>query len=291
MNKPIPALKQVGSKGQTQIRLSGYQPQYFPRLHYYNRVLDSDIFELSDYVQFVKKHDYPTSDGGRERGKSFQAHTLIKLNQGGHFLAIPINDSTPLPINQTPIDYHTNWPHKHLESIRTGYSKAPNFKKYFPELEMILLKKYESLSEFNITTFLWGLLRIITENPLSLNNLTIQTANHYLKDIHPFRLTKIFIASESGIPAPEKGQANDWIIKLCQYAKASEYFHGGTSSASYMDEADFKRAGVKTVIQSWKCREYHQQYRQAGFLPNLSILDLIMNEPIEIRQKVILGGT
>ncbi len=272
------------------IRLSGYQPQYFPRLHYYNRVLNSDVFELSDYVQFVKKHDFPTPEGGRERGKSFQAHTLIKLNQGAHFLSIPVNDSTSLPINQTQIDYHSNWTYKHLESIKTGYSKSLNFRKYFKELEEILQRKYKTLSDLNIQTFLWGLLRLLTEDPLEINHLSAQTANDYLASFNRFRLKSIFIASQSAVAAPEKGKANEWIIALCKYANASEYFHGGTSSSSYMDEASFKKSGIKTVIQNWHCLPYTQQYQKAGFSPNLSIIDLIMNERLEIRQKIVAGG-
>jgi len=63
-------------------RLAGYQPQYFPRLHYFARLLNADVFEVSDYVQFVKKHAYVDPNGERFRGKSFQAdiwHTRISF--------------------------------------------------------------------------------------------------------------------------------------------------------------------------------------------------------------------
>jgi hypothetical protein len=273
------------------IRLSGYQPQYFPRLHYFNRILDSDVFEISDYVQFVKKHDFPTPDGGRQRDKSFQSHTLIKLNQGGHFLTVPADDGSLLPINNTPIDYHTNWPHKHLESIRTGYSKSVNFKRFFAELEEILQIKYQSLGDLNILTVLWGITRLITDQEIKPSQLSIQIMNELLESHHhPFRLKRVFLASDSPISAPVKGQASDWIIKLCNYAKATEYFHGGTSGTSYMDEQKFKKAGIKTIIQDWTCNPYKQQYMQVGFNRNLSIIDLIFNEPLENRQSIILGG-
>ncbi len=270
------------------MRLCGYQPQYFPRLHYLNRVVDSDIFEVSDYVQFVKKHAYPLPDGTTKRGKSYQAHTIIKQVQGELFLAVPSHERL-LPINKTVIDYSQNWAKDHLKSIEVGYRKSQNFSRFFPEIEVILTKRYDNISDLTLTTVIWGLARLITQEPLPKDALTKEGISELLKKDHPFRLKTIFLASESSVPPPEKNHTNDWCIALCKYAGADEYIYGGTSHSAYMDEDAFHKAGIKTILQDWKCQPYTQQFPKTGFLQNLSIIDLIMNEDLAKRQSIISG--
>lgn len=270
------------------MRLSGYQPQYFPRLHYFARALDSDVFEISDYLQFVRKHAYHAPDGTLKRGKSFQAHTPIKLVQGEFLLSIPTHEDL-LSMNKTPIDYGQNWVYKHLKSIETGYAKSPNFKKFFPEIEKLLEKKYKGLAGLTTKSIFWGFLRLLTDDKIEVDKLSVGLVNEQLGKRSPFRLKNIFVASGSPIPAPKKGEANKWIVALCKYAGADEYYHGGTSHAAYMDIREFEKAGIKTALQDWHCPTYRQQYTKVGFLPNLSVIDLVMNEDLKGRQSVIKG--
>jgi len=278
--------KKYFSDQSIKMRLSGYQPQYFPRLHYFNRALDSDVFEISDYIQYVRKHAYPTSSGKLKRGKSYQSHTPIKLAAGVFDLSIPVHDQI-LPINKTQISYSDNWVNKHLASIETGYRKSTNFSKIYPEIEVLLKKKYTNLASLTIYTILWGLLRLLTDENIEIEKLSVASVNMLLPKNKVFRLKKIFIASESPVPPPDKGKANDWIIALCKYANADEYFYGGTSGSAYMDLDAFKKANITTALQDWHCQVYSQQYKKVGFIPNLSIIDLVMNLPLQDRQKII----
>lgn len=269
------------------MRLAGYQPQYFPRLHYMNRILDSDIFEISDYIQFVARHDFPQKDGSVKRDKSHQVHAPIKLNEGAFYLTIPVHDKL-LPINRTEIDYSKDWAEKQLKTIEIGYRRSPNFEKYYKEIEEILNHKYENLADLTIKSVLWGIVRLITGDNFDLKDLNVESVNKLLNEReNPFLLKKIFLASRSGVPAPGKGEANDWIIKLCKSVGADEYFYGGTSHSAYMDLEKYEKAGIKSVLQDWKCEEYTQQYMKTGFIPNLSVVDLIFNTDLQTRQKII----
>lgn len=262
------------------MRLCGYQPQYFPRLHYMNRVLNSEVFEISDYVQFVKKHAYTLPDGSTKRGKSYQAHTIIKQVQGELFLAVPTQGEL-LPINKTSIDYSRDWVGDHLKSIEIGYRKSPNFEFFFPELEALLTAKYDSVADLTIKTALWGVARLISYELLPFETFTVKNMNALIQKNNPYRLKNIFLASESTVATPEKGKTNEWCIALCKYADANEYIYGGASHNAYMDLEKFHNAGIKTVLQDWQMRPYPQQYMKAGFLPNLSVIDLVMNVPHE----------
>ena len=270
------------------MRLAGYQPQYFPRLHYFNRMLNSEITEISDYLQFVKKHSYQLPDGSMKRGKSFQAHIIIKLSTGTYTLAIPTAD-TLLPINVVAPVYLEDWAQKHLKTMESAFGKAVNFKRFYPEISEILNRQYKSISDLNTKTIIWGVIRLLTDEPINIRSLSLTDLNNRLKLQKIFRLKKIVLASETSIPAPNKGEANDWIISLCKHLGADEYIYGGTSSVAYMDPEKFKNAGIQIVIQDWKCPQYNQQFPQIGFIPNLSVLDLVFNENLLTRQSVIKG--
>jgi len=266
------------------MRLSGYQPQYFPRLHYLNRLLNSDIFEISDYIQFVKKHAFLLPGGIQKRGKSFQAHSPVKLASGLHFLVIPLPDDL-LPINKIKIKKDINWVNKHLGTLETAYSKTPNFRKIFPAISSLLSDNYSDLAALNTATLLLTVKFFITEK--HANEITVDYINHLLAKQNIFRLKKIVIASQTSVAPPGRGKANEWIVSLCRYLNADEYYYGGSSDAAYMDPAFFKKNNIATLIQNWKCPLYRQQYPEVGFIENLSALDLIMNEPLSTRQKLI----
>ena len=60
--------------------------------------------------------------------------------------------------------------------------------------------------------------------------------------------------------------------------------------AAYMDRSLFEQHGIKITVQDWKCKEYPQLYKkQQGFIPNLSIIDLLMNVSVDEAVKIIKG--
>ena len=263
------------------MRLTGYQPQYFPRLHYFARILDSDIFTISDYLQYVRKHAYPGKDGTAKRGPSYQAHTPLKTRDGILLLDIPIKKGGiegRQALNEAQIDYASHWQQKHLNSIHNFYMRAPRYKDVFPSLSLLLTQHYSSLAELTIETVLWGLGQLFelpSDRPkgpmLAEINATLPHA--------PFRLKKVVRMSETAIPPADKKErdANDWLIETCKQFGADEYYFGGTAAKAYMDFDKFEHAGVRLVEQCWRCAPYPQLHGE--FVPNLSIVDLLMHVP------------
>lgn len=272
------------------MRLSGYQPQYFPRLHYVARILRSDIFTISDYVQFVRAHRYPTADGGHERGKSYQADTPVKSSREVQFLTVPVQHGGLLPMNKTAIAYEKRWQEKHLKGIQMNYGSAKNFAVLFPQLTELLLKRYAHLAQLNIATILWALGWVLGMGQLPLEGVTLASINERLERHEAFPLRQIVLKSETPIAPPGRGRdATDWIIETCRMFGTDEYYCGGTATTAYIDAARFRAAGIRLTQQQWICQPYTQQFPKLGFIPNLSILDLLMNEDPE-RARAILSG-
>lgn len=263
------------------IRLGGYQPHYFPRLHCVARMLHSDISPIADYVQYVRKHAYPAPNGERASGPSYQAHTPIKTRNGIVLLGVPVvHAGRKQRINEARVSYEALWPEKHLNMIEEQYRSTRNFGALFPELQSLLRQRRETLSDLSVATLTWSLATLFEISPAS--SLTEIESVLPRTDV---RLRSLVLVSQTSVAPPNKDagrDANDWIIDMCKHFGADEYYFGGTSAACYMDFERFQKAGITLTQQAWQCREYPQPH--GPFAPNLSILDLLMNtEPHEAR--------
>ncbi|MBI2984087.1 MAG: WbqC family protein [Candidatus Kerfeldbacteria bacterium] len=261
------------------VRLCGYQPQYFPRLHYFARILDAEIFKVSDAVQYVRRHVYATAEGRGKTDVSYQSHTVIKSAHGPQRLGLPILHDGKVPIFQTKLDYHWPWVHDHSQAILLSYSKARFGPRIVSQASDLLQVSYQSLADLSLATILWALSRILDMTELPRGSIALDHLNRRLAEPHPFRLKRIIIASQAPLPPPQDfPDATEWIIAFCRQYGADEYYYGGTAAAAYLDLDRLIKAGITPVIQDWKCQEYSQRYPQAGFIPNLSIIDLLANE-------------
>jgi hypothetical protein len=271
-------------------RLVGYQPQLFPRLHYYARFLNADIFKISDTLQYVRRHAYPSVDGKPFNGPSYQAHTPIKTSQGLYLLDVPakhVGKQIERTMDTTPVDYSIPWTQKHLATIEINYKKAPQFDVVFPGLAVLYGREYPSLAAFTVATTLWGL-AVLFEIPIVSPEAFSLSEVNALLPCTGHRIGKVVRMSEAGMPAADKSHGEDvnaWIINNCTVFGANEYYFGGTAAAAYLDLKRLNEAGVRVVQQNWVCEPYKQTFPRHGFLPNLSIIDLVMNvAPSEARK-------
>lgn len=266
-------------------RYSGIQPQYFPRLHYFNRILNSDVFMVRDDVQFVRKHKYP--DG--HNGPSFQAHTPIKEASGIYLLSVFIKHDGLRPIYQTVVSSDLSWKDEHLNTLKYAYLKAPYFNSIYPGIEKIISREYQSLAELNLSTILWAIGKLSGLAEMANDRPTLKAVNDFLSDQSLFRLKKIQLGSQSQFYKNNpQASANEKIIGLCKEIGASEDFCGGTGVAAYVDYELFSRNGITIAVQDWQCPEYHQQFiKKLRFIPNLSIIDLLMNVPLDKARSIL----
>lgn len=265
------------------IRYSGIQPQYFPRLHYFARILNADILVLRDDAQFVRKHKYPNGSVD----KSYQAHTPIKQATGRQLLFVATKHDGFLPVAETKISYEQGWAQDHLKALQIAYAQAPFFKNTFKELETVLKKQYISLSELNIATLIWGFLHLLGEE-FSEGKLNLGFINKIFKKNNLFRLKEIKKASESKALKDNNLSTNEKIIALCREVGATEDYCGGTGAAAYMSDDLFSSSGIEITVQDWKCKEYPQLFRkQQGFIPDLSILDLLFNVSKDDARRIL----
>jgi hypothetical protein len=211
------------------MKLVVLQPSYLPWLGAMDQYAWSDTFVIYDDVQFEK-------NGYRNRNR-------ILTSQGPQWLTVPVKVRNFPDINAVEIDRTTNWPKKHLESIRQAYAKTPYFDWLFPALRDYISRDFQMLVDLNVEG-----LRLIGDM-LGL----------------PWRGV---LSSTLDIP----GRRTERLIAICKRFNATDYLTGDSAS-SYLIVPEFDQIGVRVHWHGYKHPTYAQGKNE--FVSNMSVIDLM----------------
>lgn len=177
-----------------------------------------------------------------------QNRNQIKTAQGASWLTVPVKHQLGQKILDIEINNSVDWRKKHWNTIFQNYGKASSFKAYLSDLESLYSQEWNSLVEINI--------RILE---MLLRWMKIPT--------------KIVRSSQMNA----KGKASELVLNLCLEAGATSYI-SGTGGKNYLDEDAFKSAGIIINYNSPALPSlYPQMHTKAGFLNDLSALDILLN--------------
>jgi len=179
----------------------------------------------------------------------FVNRNRIKTRAGLEYITVPVLGRSPKKkIDEILIDNTQEWQRSLLGKIKASYASSPFFRDYFPFFEDAFYKKWGKISDLDI---------YLIENLGELlgMNLKIERAS----------LNKV------------AGKKTERLVNICKEFKAKTYL-SGPGGKDYMDLDLFKNAGIEVVFQDFSQAEYNQQFSEKGFLPNMSIIDLMFNE-------------
>jgi len=213
--------------------LAVLQPGYLPWLGFFDQMQRADVFVFYDDVQFDK-------NGWRNRNR-------LKSSQGPVWLTVPVfhKGRTGQKINQVEINNTTDWPTKHIKTIRQLYLEAPFVEHYLPELEEILQRHWQYLVDLDLEVI--GLLC----RWLGLDRPTYRASHLEIQ-----------------------GDKSTRLLNLCRHFSADTYLSGDSAKA-YLNETLFEENSIQVAWQNYTHPVYPQSYGE--FLPYLSVLDLILN--------------
>ncbi|MDD3653275.1 MAG: WbqC family protein [Desulfotomaculaceae bacterium] len=229
------------------MKVAIHQPNFLPWLGYFHKLLNCDVFIFLDSVQFP-------------RGRCFTSRVAIKSPSGSAWLTVPVKGKGDLlPIKDVALANDRNWKSKHLKTLEGYYKKAPHFAEYYPLIYETYQLEDQNLANFNIN--------LITNLAKSLSA--------------PARLVR---ASE--LKNVDYTDSTNHLIKLVKHVGGTEYLTGtGKGSQRYIDEAAFRREGIKVFYQSFVHPTYPQLW--GDFIPNLSVVDLLFNSGMQARDIIL----
>jgi len=211
--------------------------------------------EYLPYIGFfdrISKADvFVILDNVQYQKKGFINRNKIKTSDGWQWLTIPVKQREGLKdINEVEISNQTDWKSRHWKALLYNYNKAPYFKKYSDFFEEVYKRNWDLLVDLNV---------------------------YLIKNIIDMLGLKKEIKKSSSLNT--KGRADDLLIDICKELGADTYL-SGPGGRGYMDLEKFKKQNISVVFQEFNHSVYVQQFPKKGFIPNLSIIDLLFNSKI-----------
>ena len=211
-----------------------------------------------------------------ERHESFIKQTyrnrmIIPTTNGPLSLTIPTNHDTSLAMKDIRISDHANWRHVHWNALLSAYGESPFFEYYQDDIRPFYEKKYEFLFDFNME---------IMEKMIELLDIRpkVSVTDRYV--LSEERRRKSFLSEERRMKSDgsEEGRMKSEEFNSPE-AQAQFSTQHSTFNAQIRDFRDAIRPKKPLPDADFIPQRYYQVYEQKhGFLPNMSILDLLFNE-------------
>lgn len=213
--------------------VSGHQPAYLPWLGLLHKASLCDIFVFMDDVQFIDR-DF------------IHRNRVITPDGKTLWLTVPIDRKNSLSntIKDILISQNSSvgdWQRKHMLTLKTCYSKALFFRKYWPFFEWLYMEnRWEKIVDLNL---------VILKKVFDWFHLD----------------PKLIIASQEGF----NGKKSDLVLEHALRFKADKVVTG-PMGRDYIKYDDFKKKNIKVIHQEY----HHPQYSQ-GVSPNISHLSFV----------------
>jgi hypothetical protein len=215
-----------------------HQPNFFPWLGYFDKIVRADVFVVLDHVQFPKSR--PGSWLNR-----------VQLSVGGRpaWVTMPVVRTYHglRRIDEMSIDNTSAWRRKLLQLLRSSYGRAAAFAEVFPAVSPLVENGTDSFVDYNLSaiTTLCERLGIGTGHLVRSSTLAVE------------------------------GQATDLLVGLVRHVGGTVYLAGG-GAGGYQDDTLFHGAGLDVEYQRFQHPVYPQR-GAVDFVPGLSILDALFN--------------
>lgn len=200
-------------------------------------------------------------DDAQFQRRSWQCRNRIVLDGKETFLSVPVcRADRSARINEIRISYTEDWRRIHSERVRHSYSRAPFGSLVSDLIDAVLLSRPERLVTLNLSLIseISALLKINTPRLLS---------------------------SELGV----SGVRSQRLLGLCSSVGAYRYL-SPAGSIDYLETDQFSANGaVSLYVQEFRPDPYHQVDGD-GFIPAMSVIDLIANVGVEAASKYVRNG-
>ena len=190
-----------------------------------------------------------------------QNRNQINSARGPQWLTVAVKHELGQSIRETPIAA-PKATSKHWKTLQANYARTPGFARWKDELQALLNQEWQTLDQVGIASTEWML------EKLGIRNKRL-------------RASQI---------AGTQGRASELVASICEVLAGDQYLTG-TGALAYLQRDDFKRIGCEVKVQRWQSFSYPQNHADNGFVPDLSTLDLLLNDPDSAAELISAAGS
>lgn len=214
-----------------------HQPNFFPWLGYFDKIVRADVFVVLDHVQF------PKSEG------NWSNRVRLAVNGQPAWVTMPVVRAYQglRRIDDMTIDDRAPWRRKLLQSLRTNYAQAAAFRDVWTPVQAWVEHPSDRVADYNLhaVTAICGLLGAPTGHIVRSSTLGVT------------------------------GSGTELLVNIVHEVGGTTYL-SGDGSGGYLAPDRFTAAGLAVVYQRFAHPIYPQR-DGAPFLAGLSILDALMH--------------
>lgn len=227
-------------------------------------IMQPYFFPYIGYFQLINAVDkYVVYDDVNYIKRGWANRNYILVNGLSYRFSMAVyNPSQNKKFIETEISSDMNWRTKLLKTIEMSYHKAPYFNQAYQVVEKSLLN-----SEKNLGIYLFDSLRLLC-NYMNINTELILSSS---------------IEKDNSLKAVEK------IYEICRLMGAEEYYNSVGGKELY-NRGEFEKRNIKLYFLKLNDDFRYKQFDKE-FIPNLSIIDVIMFNDVEQIQKLLTQYT
>jgi len=219
------------------------QPYFFPYLGYISLVKHTDLFILSDNVQFIRH-------GWIERNR------VLKPNSGWLYIKVPLikKEGGKTLIKDIQINNRLPWKQKILAQLQPYKNFAPH---------------YQSVRELLNSLFAYEF-----DNIVSLNRAALMTVCQYLNI-----KTEIRIFTDMNLNIEKPSAPDEWSLNICRVLGNVDEYWNPPGGQEFYNSDKYEQANILLKFQIMNILPYSQS--RSEFEPSLSIIDVMMFNSIK----------
>lgn len=200
-----------------------HQPNFFPWLGYFNKIITSDVFIFLDDVI------YPDSGSG---SGTWVNRVRLAINNESRWVGCPVRRQPGSNlIKHVEIDNSQAWRKKMLRTLEMNYRRAPNYEIFMSHLSPLIAYETDYLAEYNMNA--------------------IKGICRYLKIDATFKLQSELAVS---------GKATELLVNLTREVGANSYLCGG-GAGGYQIDTMFGENAIELKYQNFQPVPYGKSKR------------------------------
>jgi hypothetical protein len=211
------------------------------------------------YFEMIERVDnFVFLDNVQYEKKSWQNRNYLRVRDEKLLISLPIiHQGLHQSILETVLFNAKFHKQKILKTISTTYRKSDFFAKTFPVVEELFQRDIDNLAEFNIQTI--------------------------IEFSRCFGIQTNFVR---GSHLSSTGKSTELTIAQCLELGADSFYCAAGATSYVSKEEGFQKFGIEVEYQNYVPQMYKQN--NPGFIPFLSIVDLIMNNGFDL-DKILEG--
>ena len=241
-------------------------------------LLSTTYFGPVQWYQKLNRHRCIIEQHDNFVKQTYRNRCVIASANGPQTLTVPIEryDGMKCAMRDIRISDHGNWRHLHWQALVSAYGETPFFEYYADDIRPFFEEhRWKYLLDFNldITHTLCSLLDVRPDLTLS---------DHYIDADETICGGGGISGAAAGFEEANKGldgAAESFGGAVKGLDGAAESFGSSSACSLFVDYRDAIRPKHPLPDAEFEARPYYQVRAQRhGFLPNLSVLDLLFNE-------------